>query len=161
MEYTDEYIHINSVSSPLDAAGVGQVVINYDNNRPPYVLVEVISATIHSDTDVNSTYVLMTQEMSANVRNTANKGTSIALIDYSSPLENAGGADFVYQLIGQSTKALYSNARVLHFYITNAAGDPTLGVVGGGVILGYNIILKVSRPVVNSIQSAYRSQIPL
>ena len=161
MEFTDEYLHINSISSPLDAAGVGTVVINYDSNRAPYALVEVISGTIHSDTDVNTTYVLTTQEIANNVRNTANKGTTLALIDYVMPLDTGGGADFVYQLIGQSTKALYSNSRVLHFYITNAAGDPTLGVVGGGVILGYNFVLKISRPVVGSIAPAYRAQIPL
>jgi hypothetical protein len=160
MEFTDEYLHINSTSSPLDAAGVGTVVINYDSNRAPYALVEVISGTIQSDTDVNTSYVLTTQEIANNVRNTSNKGTTLALIDYVAPLTGTG-ADFVYQLIGQSTKALYSNSRVLHFYITNAAGDPTLGVVGGGVILGYNFVLKISRPVVGSIAPAYREQIPL
>jgi hypothetical protein len=161
MEFTDEYVHINSISSPLDAAGVGEVVINYDNNRAPYALVEVISATIHSDTDVNTTYVLTTQEIANNVRNTANKGTTLALIDYVAPLDTTGGADFLYQLIRQGAKALYSNSRVLHFYITNAQGGPTLGIIGGGVILGYNIVLKISRPVVGSVAPAYREQIPL
>ena len=160
MEYTDEYVHVNSVSSPT-TNGVTQVVINYDNNRPPYCLVEVVSATIHSDTDTNSVFVLTTEEIANNIRNTANKGTSLALVDYVAPLDNAGGADFVYQLLGQGAKALYSNSRTLNLYFTNADGNLVLGANDGGILLGYNVLLKISRPVVGSIQNAYREQIPL
>jgi hypothetical protein len=160
MEFTDEYLHVNSISSPA-TNGVTRVVVNYDNNRAPYVLVEVISATIHSDTDINSVFVLTTEEIANNVRNTANKGTSLALVDYVAPLANAGGADFVYQLIRQGSKALYSNSRTINFYFTNAQGGLVLGVDEGGILHNYNIILKISRPVVGSIQNAYREQIPL
>ena len=160
MEYTDEYMHVNSVSSPT-TNGVTQVVINHDNNRPPYCLVEVISATIHSDTDVNTTFVVMTEELAANVRNTANKGTTLALVDYVAPLDVGGGADYVYQLLRQGAKALYSNSRTLNLYFTNADGNLVLGSNDGGILLGYNVILKISRPVVGSIQNAYREQIPL
>ena len=160
MEFTDEYVHVNNISSPT-TNGVTQVVINYDNNRPPYCLVEVVSATIHSDTDVNSVFVLSTEEIANNVKNTANKGTSLALVDYVAPLDNAGGADFVYQLLGTGAKALYSNSRTLNLYFTNAAGATVLGANEGGILLGYNVILKISRPVVGSIQNAYREQIPL
>ena len=159
MEYTDEYVHINYVSSPANASGVTEVVINHDNNRAPYALVEVISATIHSLTDIDTTFVVSTEEVASNVRNTANKGTSLALVDYVAPLDSAGGADFVYQLLRQGTKALYSNPRTLHFYFTTAAGvtiKPT-----DGTITGYNALLKISRPVVGSIQPSYREQIPL
>ena len=106
-------------------------------------------------------FVLATEEIANNVRNTANKGTSLALVDYVAPLDNAGGADFVYQLIGQGAKALYSNSRTLNLYFTNADGDSALGSNNGGPLLGYNVILKISRPVVGSIQNAYREQIPL
>jgi hypothetical protein len=160
MEFTDEYLHVNYVSSPT-TNGVTRVVINYDNNRSPYCLVEVVSATIHSDTDVNSVFVLSTEETANNVKNTANKGTSLALVDYVAPLDNAGGADFVYQLIGTGAKALYSNSRTLNLYFTNADGATVLGANEGGILLGYNFILKISRPVVGSIPPAYRSQIPL
>ena len=122
---------------------------------------EVVSATIHSDTDTNSVFVLTTEEISNNVRNTANKGTSLALVDYVAPLDNAGGADFVYQLLGNGAKALYSNSRTLNLYFTNAAGATVLGANEGGILLGYNVLLKISRPVVESIPPAYRSQIPL
>tara|TARA_R110000772_G_scaffold79047_5_gene169284 strand:+ start:1702 stop:2181 length:480 start_codon:yes stop_codon:yes gene_type:complete len=159
MEYTDEYVHINYVSSPTNAAGVTEVVINHNNDRAPYALVEVISATIHSDTDVNTTFVVMTEEIAVNVRNTANMGTTLSLVDYVAPLDNAGGADFVYQLLRQGTKALYSNTRTLHFYFTTAAGVPILPA--DGTITGYNVLLKISRPVVGSIQPSYREQIPL
>lgn len=160
MEFTDEYIHVNNISSPT-TNGVTRVVINRDNNRAPYCLVEVVSATIHSDTDVNSVFVLSTEEIANNVKNTANKGTSLALVDYVAPLDNAGGADFVYQLLGSGAKALYSNSHSLNIYFTNAAGATVLGANEGGVLLGYNVILKISRPVVGSIQNAYREQIPL
>ena len=160
MEFTDEYIHVNNISSPT-TNGVTRVVINRDNNRAPYCLVEVVSATIHSDTDVNSVFVLSTEEIANNVKNTANKGTSLALVDYVAPLDNAGGADFVYQLLGTGAKALYSNSHSLNIYFTNAAGATVLGANEGGVLLGYNVILKISRPVVGSIQNAYREQIPL
>ena len=43
MEYTDEYVHINYVSSPANASGVTEVVINHNNDRAPYALIEVIS----------------------------------------------------------------------------------------------------------------------
>ena len=160
MEFTDEYLHVNNISSPA-TNGVTRVVINHDNNRAPYCLVEVISATIRSDTDANSVFVLTTEEIANNVRNTANKGTSLALVDYVAPLDNAGGADFVYQLLAQGAKALYSNSRTLNLYFTNADGNLELGADVGGALLGYNVILKISRPVVGSIQNAYREQIPL
>ena len=160
MEFTDEYLHVNSISSPT-TNGVTQVVINHDNNRAPYCLVEVVSATIHSDTDTNSVFVLATEQIANNVKNTANKGTSLALVDYVAPLDNAGGADFVYQLLGQGAKALYSNSRTLNLYFTNAEGNLVLGLSGGGPLIGYNVILKISRPVVGSIQNVYREQIPL
>ena len=159
MEYTDEYVHINYVSSPANTAGVTEVVINHNNDRAPYALVEVISATIHSDTDDNTTFVVMTEEIAVNVRNTANVGTTLALTDYVAPIDVAGGADFVYQLLRQGTKALYSNTRTLHFYFTNAAGVTILPA--DAVITGYNVLLKISRPVVGSIQPSYREQIPL
>lgn len=160
MEFTDEYLHVNYLTSPT-TNGVARVVINYDNNRSPYCLVEVVSATIHSDTDVNSVFVLSTEEIANNVKNTSNKGTSLALVDYVAPLDNAGGADFVYQLLGTGAKALYSNSRTLNLYFTNAAGATVLGANEGGILLGYNVLLKISRPVVESIPPAYRSQIPL
>jgi hypothetical protein len=160
MEFTDEYLHVNYLSSPT-TNGVARVVINYDNNRSPYCLVEVVSATIHSDTDVNSVFILSTEEIANNVKNTSNKGTSLALVDYVAPLDNAGGADFVYQLLGTGAKALYSNSRTLNLYFTNAAGATVLGANEGGILLGYNVMLKISRPVVESIPPAYRSQIPL
>ena len=160
MEFTDEYLHVNYLTSPT-TNGVARVVINYDNNRSPYCLVEVVSATIHSDTDVNSVFVLSTEEIANNVKNTSNKGTSLALVDYVAPLDNAGGADFVYQLLGTGAKALYSNSRTLNLYFTNADGATVLGANEGGILLGYNVMLKISRPVVGSIPPAYRSQIPL
>ena len=160
MEFTDEYLHVNYLTSPT-TNGVARVVINYDNNRSPYCLVEVVSATIHSDTDVNSVFILSTEEIANNVKNTSNKGTSLALVDYVAPLDNAGGADFVYQLLGSGAKALYSNSRTLNLYFTNAAGATVLGANEGGILLGYNVMLKISRPVVESIPPAYRSQIPL
>jgi len=159
MEYTDEYVHINYVSSPANTAGVTEVVINHNNDRAPYALVEVISATIQSETDVNTTFVVMTEEIAVNVRNTANVGTSLALVDYVAPIDVAGGASFAYQLLGQGTKALYSNTRTLHFYFTNAAGGTILPA--DALITGYNVLLKISRPVVGSIQPSYREQIPL
>ena len=159
MEYTDEYVHINYVSSPANTSGVTEVVINHDNNRAPYALVEVISATIHSDTDVDTTFVVSTEEVASNVRNTANKGTSLALVDYVAQLDAGGGQDFVYQLLRQGTKALYSNPRTLHFYFTTAAGVTIKPA--DGTITGYNLLLKISRPVVGSIQPSYREQIPL
>ena len=159
MEYTDEYVHINYVSSPANTSGVTEVVINHDNNRAPYALVEVISATIHSDTDVDTTFVVSTEEVASNVRNTANKGTSLALVDYVAQLDSGGGQDFVYQLLRQGTKALYSNPRTLHFYFTTAAGVTIKPA--DGTITGYNLLLKISRPVVGSIQPSYREQIPL
>jgi hypothetical protein len=95
------------------------------------------------------------------VRNTANKGTTLALVDYVAPLDAGGGADYVYQLLRQGSKALYSNSRTLNLYFTNAEGNLVFGPNGGGILLGYNVILKISRPVVGSIQNAYREQIPL
>jgi hypothetical protein len=106
-------------------------------------------------------FVLSTEEIANNVKNTSNKGTSLALVDYVAPLDNAGGADFVYQLLGTGAKALYSNSRTLNLYFTNAAGATVLGANEGGILLGYNVMLKISRPVVESIPPAYRSQIPL
>ena len=159
MEYTDEYVHINYVSSPANASGVTEVVINHDNNRAPYALVEVISATIHSLTDIDTTFVVSTEEVAGNVRNTANKGTSLALVDYVAPFDATGGADFVYQLLRQGTKALYSNTRTLHFYFTTAAGVTIKPA--DGTITGYNVLLKISRPVVGEVQPAYRTEIPL
>ncbi len=156
MEFTDEYLHVNNISSPA-TNGVTRVVINHDNNRAPYCLVEVVSATIHSGTDINSVFVLATEEIANNVRNTANKGTSLALVDYVAPLDNAGAGHFVYQLLVQGAKALYSNSRTLNLYFTDADGN----LVIGAPLLGYNVILKISRPVVGSIQNAYREQIPL
>jgi hypothetical protein len=103
----------------------------------------------------------MTEELAANVRNTANKGTTLALVDYVAPLDVGGGADYVYQLLRQGAKALYSNSRTLNLYFTNADGNLVLGSNDGGILLGYNVILKISRPVVGSIQNAYREQIPL
>jgi hypothetical protein len=152
MEFTDEYLHVNDISSPA-TNGVTRVVINHDNNRAPYCLVEVVSATIHSNDAVNSVFVLATEEIANNVRNTANKGTSLALVDYVAPT----GANNVYQLLGQGAKALYSNSRTLNLYFTNADGT----LVIGAPLLGYNVLLKISRPVVGSIQNAYREQIPL
>jgi hypothetical protein len=106
-------------------------------------------------------FVLATEEIANNVRNTANKGTSLALVDYVAPLDNAGGGDYVYQLLRQGSKALYSNSRNLNLYFTNAEGNLALGLNGGGPVIGYNVILKISRPVVGEVQPAYRAQIPL
>ena len=105
MEFTDEYLHVNSISSPT-TNGVTQVVINHDNNRPPYCLVEVVSATIHSDTDTNSVFVLTTEEIANNIRNTANKGTSLALVDYVAPLDNAGGGRFCLSITRSRSKGI-------------------------------------------------------
>ncbi len=104
---------------------------------------------------------MATEEIAINVRNTANKGTSLALVDYVAPLDNAGAGHFVYQLLVQGAKALYSNSRTLNLYFTNADGNIALGANDGGPLIGYNVILKISRPVVGSIQNAYREQIPL
>ena len=76
-------------------------------------------------------------------------------MDYVAPLDNAGGADFVYQLLGQGAKALYSTSRTLNLYFTNADGNPVLGANDGGILLGYNVLLKISRPVVGLSQAEH------
>lgn len=157
MEYTDEYVHVNATGAAINATtGALEVVIAHDNNRPPYVLVEVISATIHAINATKNTFVIMTEELAGNVYNSANRGTTLALVDYNAQV-TAGHHN--YELLCQSTRAVFSNARTIHIYFTDEEG--TLVVPGDALILGFNVILKVSRPVVNSIQSAYRSQIPL
>jgi len=152
-----EYVHINATNAAINpSTGALEVVINYDNDRPPYVLVEVVSANIHAINATKNTFVVMTEEIANNVHNSANKGTTLALVDYNAQV-TAGHHN--YDLICQSTRASFSNARTIHMYFTDEAG--TVVVPGDALILGFNVILKVSRPVVGSIQAAYRSQIPL
>jgi len=157
MEFTDEYVHVNATGATINpSTGALEVVINYDNNRPPYVLVEVISATIHAVNATKNAFVLMTEEIANNVHNSANRGTSLAIVDYNAQV-TAGHHN--YDLLCQSTRAMFSNARTIHLYFTDEEGAVVLPATG--LILGFNVILKVSRPVVGSIQAAYRMQIPL
>ena len=157
MEYTDEYVHVNATNAVINATtGALEVVISYDSNRPPYVLVEVVAATVLANANTSNTFVLMAEEIANNIHNSANKGTTLALIDYNSQLQ-AGNHN--YDITGFSTRAMFSNARTIHLYFTDEAGATV--IPAAGLILGFNVILKVSRPVVGSIQSAYRAQIPL
>jgi hypothetical protein len=157
MEYTDEYVHVNATNAAINATtGALEVVISYDSNRPPYVLVEVVAATVLANANTSNTFVLMAEEIANNIHNSANKGTTLALIDYNSQLQ-AGNHN--YDITGFSTRAMFSNARTIHLYFTDEAGDVVLPAAA--LILGFNIMLKISRPVVGSIQAAYRSQVPL
>ena len=157
MEYTDEYVHVNTSSLTLNAStGAFEVVFNYDNNRPPYVLVEAISATVHAVNNTVDTFIIMAEEIATNVYNNDNKGTTLALVDYNTQVQ-AGHHN--YDLLRQGSRALFSTSRTLNLYLTNEAGAVILPSTG--ILINVNILFKISRPVVGSIQPAYRSQIPL
>ena len=157
MDYTDEYVHVNTTNLTINATtGAFEVVFNYDNNRPPYILVEPISATIHAIDNSVDTYIIMAEENATNVYNNDNKGTTLALVDYNTQVK-AGHHN--YDLLRQGSRALFSTARTLNIYLTNEAGAVILPAAG--ILINVNILFKVSRPVVGSIPPTYRSQIPL
>jgi hypothetical protein len=156
MEFTDEYVHVNNTNAVYTSNGALEVVISYDSNRPPYALVEVASATVLSANTNPRAFILMTEEIANNLHNTANRGTSLAIMPY---YTQVAANNHNYDLLGVSARASFSNARTLHLYFTDHNGvtvNPT-----AGVILGFNVLLKISRPSVGSITAAYRTQIPL
>ena len=117
MEFTDEYVHVNATNAVINpTTGSLEVVISYDSNRPPYVLVEVVAATVLANANTSNTFVLMAEEIANNIHNSANKGTTLALIDYNTQLQ-AGNHN--YDITGFSTRAMFSNARTIHLYFTD------------------------------------------
>ena len=160
MDYTERFVHV-CVNYQQDPAPVYvndsyEITLSYDNDRAPYVLVELVSGTIHAVNAVVNTYVVKTREIAGNQYNNLNLGTSLALLDYNTQV-TAGHHN--YDIIGFSSKSLYSNTKKLNIYFTDESGSVI--DMTGGQILGFNLIFKVSYPIVGSVPQLYRTQIPL
>ena len=161
MEFTDQYIHVclnkDQNPAPVFYNDAYRLTISQNNDRPPYALVEVISATIIANTNIHNTFVLRAEEIAGNFYCNENKGTTLALIDYNTQI-TAGHQS--YNLTSSGSKVLFSNAQTLSLYITDEIGIK-VGFGAGEDIDGMNLIIKVSYPVVNSIQPSYKAQVPL
>ena len=161
MDFTDRYIHVcvNEAQQPAPSFinnTYYQVTLSSDSDRVPYALVEVVSATIHAVNNNANTFVLKCDEIASNQINNLNTGSTFCLIDYNT-MVTAGHHN--YDIVGYSSKLMLSNARKINIYFTDEAGDVILA--DSGQILGFNIIFKVTYPVVGAVPQLYRTQIPL
>jgi hypothetical protein len=158
MEYTDQYVYVN-VTDAI-AAEINdelRVVLNYNNDRVPYALVEVISFSIKTSTATNNIFTLKTAENAQNYLGYDNMGTALAIAPFNT---DVAAGHHLYAMYGSGSKVMFANPRSLTFYITNDNNvKQAIGVPE--VIENYTMLLKVSYPKVGEIQPLYRSQIPL
>ena len=170
MEYTDTFIYVTSKRVAI-VDNTFTINLGYNQDRPPYTIVEVLSATLQADPAMGSpvtNYVLKCQEGGINYSAMDNKGTALCLIGYSTDLIAPAVAPTTYgavlhrnyEQVGYGSKVVFGNARSLTFYVEDCIGadKKTIGV---GEINCIMLMLKVSYPKVGEIQPLYRSQIPL
>ena len=158
MEFTDQYVYVN-VTDAIAAANPNtlKVVLNYNNDRAPYALVEVMSFSIKTDVATSNHYTLKVEEIGQNYVGYDNQGTALAVAPFNSDI---AAGHHVYTMYGSPSKVMFSNARSLTFYIVD--DEEVRQVVGAGVdVENYTMMLKVSYPNVGVIPPTYRSQVPL
>lgn len=158
MDYVDQYVYVNVTDAV--AAEINdelRVVLNYNNDRVPYALVEVISFSIKSSTATNNIFTLKTVEIAQNYLGYDNMGTALAIAPFSSDVQ---AGHHLYAMYGSCSRVMFANPRSLTFYITDE--ENVKQVIGAAeVIENYTVLLKVSYPKTGEITPAYRSQIPL
>jgi hypothetical protein len=158
MEFTDQYVYVN-VTDAIAAANPNslKVVLNYNNDRAPYALVEVMSFSIKTDVATSNHYTLKVEEIAQNYVGYDNQGTALAVAPFNSDI---AAGHHVYTMYGSPSKVMFSNARSLTFYIVD--DEEVRQQVGAGFdVENYTMMLKVSYPNVGVIPPTYRSQIPL
>ena len=158
MEFTDQYVYVN-VTDAIAAANPNslKVVLNYNNDRAPYALVEVMSFSIKTDVATKNHYTLKVEEIAQNYVGYDNEGTALAVAAFNSDI---AAGHHVYTMYGSPSKVMFSNARSLTFYIVD--DEEVRQQVGPAFdVENYTMMLKVSYPNVGVIPPTYRAQIPL
>ena len=76
MEFTDQYVYVN-VTDAIAAANPNslKVVLNYNNDRAPYALVEVVSFSIKTAVATKNHYTLKVEEIAQNYVGYDDQGT--------------------------------------------------------------------------------------
>jgi hypothetical protein len=158
MEFTDQYVYVN-VTDAIATANPNslKVVLNYNNDRAPYALVEVMSFSIKTDVATKNHYTLKVEEIGQNYVGYDNQGTTLAVAPFNSDI---AAGHHVYTMYGNPSKVMFSNARSLTFYIVD--DEEIRQQVGPAFdVENYTMMLKVSYPNVGVIPPTYRSQIPI
>jgi hypothetical protein len=158
MEFTDQYVYVN-VTDAIATANPNslKVVLNYNNDRAPYALVEVMSFSIKTDVATKNHYTLKVEEIAQNYVGYDNEGTALAVAPFNSDI---AAGHHVYTMYGSPAKVMFSNARALTFYIVD--DEEVRQQVGPAFdVENYTMMLKVSYPNVGVIPPTYRAQIPL
>ena len=158
MDFVDQYVYVN-VTDAIAAANPNslKVVLNYNNDRAPYALVEVMSFSIKTAVATKNHYTLKVEEIAQNYVGYDNQGTALAVAPFNSDI---AAGHHVYTMYGNPSKVMFSNARSLTFYIVD--DEEVRQQVGPAFdVENYTMMLKVSYPNVGVIPPTYRAQIPL
>ena len=160
MEYTEQYVYVNvgdAVAATEMTDDQLRLTLNFNNDRVPYALVEVISFILKTNNSNNNRFTLKCTELPQNYLGYDNMGCALSVAGFSADI-TAG--HHVYELCGSSPKLMFANPRLLTLYITNDQGvKQPVGVPDN--IEGFTVIIKVSYPKTGEIPGLYRSQIPL
>ena len=158
MEYVDKYVYVNAANkTPLDAYRI-VIDLGENINRVPTQLVEVISASALGRDLVVDAYTVKCEEMAENYYSSDLMGSALCSLNINSTITIAPDDVHTFAMSGYSPKLVFNGQmRYLTLYLedTNSARQELQYVAP------FSMILKVSYPVIGSITSAYRSQIPL
>ena len=161
MEYVDKYVYVNAANkTPLDAYRI-KIDLGENINRVPTQLIEVISATaVGRDMSIDA-YTVKCENMADNYYSSDLMGTALCSLNINGSVETSPTDSTLintFALAGYAPKLVFGGQmRYLTIYLEDTNGlKQELQYVAP-----FSMLIKVSYPVIGSIGSAYRSQIPL
>lgn len=134
MDYVEQTTHSNITDDTLNVA------FNFNDNVP-YALVEIISLSIKTSTDSNTSFIIKTQELGENYGGDIDSGTTLAVASLSTDDEE----HYLYKHYGIGSIVMYNPSTSLTFFITDDKGVKQ-SIGEDQIVQTYSMDLRVSYP---------------
>ena len=135
MDYVEQTTHSNITDD------IFNVAFNL-NDKVPYALVEIISLSIKTSTDSNTSFIIKTQELGESCGGDTESGTTLAVASLSSDIDEG---HHLYTHYGIGSIVMYTAPTSLTFFITDDQGVKQ-SIGEEEIIKTYSMELKVSYP---------------
>lgn len=155
MDFTEKIIYTNGAGkTPIDAYRL-QIDLGPNDERVPYISVEILTGNLRTTLLAIDTFTLKVDEGAMNYYSDDRKGTTLGVLTFNSVI----GADHCFTTNGSvSPKVVFGGqTRFLTIYLENGEGikQPLASIDP------FSLLIKATYPRVNSIEEAYRTQVPL
>lgn len=152
--FTDRYVYVNSADKdPIDAFRL-QIDLGPNNERVPYIHVEPMSATLATNDLTSKGFTIKCEEIAMNYYSSDLKGSTLTTLEFNALIDG----EHVFTLPNYASQLVFGGqTRFLTIFVEDVEGVR----INLTTISPFSILFKCRFPVVGSIETAYRQQIPL